>query len=123
MGQAGQECLGDGGQEWQGRGGGVTAPAPSLHPGGALAEDGVAAEGGGGADPVRGRQAGVHTVCRGAAGARQGDEGAGQGLGQVQVDVGQEDRSGFSPLVLAVYGGHTEAVEAMLRRSPSTYSP
>ena len=32
------------------------------------------------------------------------------------LDLNQEDRSGFSPLVLAVYGGHTDVVVALTKR-------
>ena len=32
------------------------------------------------------------------------------------LDLNQEDKSGFSPLVLAVYGGHTDVVEALTKR-------
>jgi len=32
------------------------------------------------------------------------------------LDLNQEDKSGFSPLVLAVYGGHTDVVVALTKR-------
>ena len=34
----------------------------------------------------------------------------------LSLDLNQEDRSGFSPLVLAVYGGHTDVVVALTKR-------
>ena len=42
-------------------------------------------------------------------------------FGQVEsvnfsLDLNQEDKSGFSPLVLAVYGGHTDVVVALTKR-------
>ena len=34
----------------------------------------------------------------------------------VDLDLNQEDKSGFSPLVHAVYGGHTDMVVALTER-------
>ena len=34
----------------------------------------------------------------------------------LSLDLNQEDKSGFSPLVLAVYGGHTDVVVALTKR-------
>ena len=36
------------------------------------------------------------------------------------LDLNQEDKSGFSPLVLAVYGGHTDVVVALTKRFDDT---
>ena len=38
------------------------------------------------------------------------------------LDLNQEDKSGFSPLVLAVYGGHTDVVVALIKRYVLTTS-
>ena len=38
------------------------------------------------------------------------------------LDLNQEDKSGFSPLVLAVYGGHTDVVVALTKRFELTTS-
>jgi len=37
-------------------------------------------------------------------------------MANFSLDLNQEDRSGFSPLVLAVYGGHTDVVVALTNR-------
>ena len=37
-------------------------------------------------------------------------------MASFSLDLNQEDRSGFSPLVLAVYGGHTDVVVALTKR-------
>ena len=40
----------------------------------------------------------------------------------ISLDLNQEDKSGFSPLVLAVYGGHTDVVVALIKRYVLTTS-
>merc|ERR1712192_385627 len=37
-------------------------------------------------------------------------------MANFSLDLNQEDRSGFSPLVLAVYGGHTDVVVTLTKR-------